>query len=426
MQVAVEAYGAAVRTGGDIRLQYRVKRADGVYRWMIARGRPVKDENGKVISFVSTLTDAEDLVNARHEAIQARQHISAVLRAAAIALIVVDTEERIMMCDGYEMTGASLGLATAEDPVGKPLGQFWPDKACVEHVQAMLARWTTSDGTAVMAERDFVTEDGNSHFRYRISPLYHPADTKDAHKVAALAIICTDITAMVQAEIALQQSKLEKAALVASEEAAKEASRLKTVFVTSLSHEIRTPLSGLLGTSELLLADTTLSEKQRSLVAKQLQAGELLLKLVSMVLDIGKMEANKLEVEKSPFLLTDILSDMEIFSGLAEAKGLYFRSELQSPSSEFLIGDRLRIVQVLSNFLNNSLKFTPKGGIILQISTEDLGSQCLVTCDVIDTGIGIAAETLPQLFKPFHQASVSTAREYGGSGLGLTISKQVS
>lgn len=277
----------------------------------------------------------------------------------------------------------------------------------------------------MLAERDFGTQVGGCHFRYRISPLYHSGESARRHeKAAGLAIICTDVTAMVHAELALQDSQRERDALAASEEAAKEASRLKTVFVTSLSHEIRTPIASMLGISELLLADT-LSDKQASLVAKQIQAGELLLQLVSMVLDIGKMEANKLEIESRPFLLNDLLSDMDIFTSLAEAKGLYFRSTIEGDYSHSLIGDRLRLAQVLSNFLNNALKFTQRGGIILKVRVLDMGAQVVVVCDVIDTGIGIAAETLPQLFKPFHQASVSTAREYGGSGLGLTITKQL-
>lgn len=430
VQLAVEAYGASVRSGDDIRLQYRVRRADGVFRWMIARGRPVRDHSGQIASFVSTLTDAEDLINARHEAVQARQHISTVLRAAAITLIVVDSSTQILMVDGYEMVRASLGLAATGNPAGQRLDQFWPDENCVEQVREILARWEAATNVSTsksIAERDFMTQVGEHHLRYRVSPLYHSdnsAEAPQAKNIAGLAIVCTDVTAMVQAELALQESQRQREALAVSEEAAKEASRLKTVFVTSLSHEIRTPVASMLGISELLLADA-LSEKQRSLVAKQIQAGELLLSLVSMVLDIGKMEANKLEVELRPFFLADLLSDMDIFTSLAEAKGLYFRTAIHGDYAHALLGDRLRLAQVLFNFLNNAIKFTRKGGITLQVSVTSEASKCLVTCKVIDTGIGIASDTLPQLFKPFHQASVSTAREYGGSGLGLAIAKQV-
>jgi signal transduction histidine kinase len=169
---------------------------------------------------------------------------------------------------------------------------------------------------------------------------------------SGLAVVCTDISAMVHAELALVQSQKEREALAASEEAAREASRLKTVFVTSLSHEIRTPISGMLGISELLLRDDSLSDKHRSLVQKQLHAGELLLQLVSMVLDIGKMEANKLELEHEPFFISELMSDLDIFASLADAKGIYFERIVDVMQDCAFEGDRLRLAQVLSNFIS--------------------------------------------------------------------------
>lgn len=161
---------------------------------------------------------------------------------------------------------------------------------------------------------------------------------------------------MVHAEMALVQSQKERAELAAREKAAQEASRLKTIFVTSLSHEIRTPISGMLGISELLLDDESLSPKHQSLVKKQLHAGEVLLQLVSMVLDLGKMEANKLDLEKAPFLISDLMKDLDIFASLADAKGIYFGRILDVREDCPLVGDRLRLAQVLSNFISKYAK----------------------------------------------------------------------
>lgn len=161
---------------------------------------------------------------------------------------------------------------------------------------------------------------------------------------------------MVHAEMALVQSQKERAELAAREKAAQEASRLKTIFVTSLSHEIRTPISGMLGISELLLDDESLSPKHQSLVKKQLHAGEVLLQLVSMVLDLGKMEANKLDLEKAPFLISDLMKDLDIFASLADAKGIYFERMLDVREDCPLVGDRLRLAQVLSNFISKYAK----------------------------------------------------------------------
>lgn len=161
---------------------------------------------------------------------------------------------------------------------------------------------------------------------------------------------------MVHAEMALVQSQKERAELAAREKAAQEASRLKTIFVTSLSHEIRTPISGMLGISELLLDDESLSPKHQSLVKKQLHAGEVLLQLVSMVLDLGKMEANKLDLEKAPFLISDLMKDLDIFASLADAKNIYFERILDVREDCPLVGDRLRLAQVLSNFISKYAK----------------------------------------------------------------------
>jgi signal transduction histidine kinase len=113
-----------------------------------------------------------------------------------------------------------------------------------------------------------------------------------------------------------------------------------------------TAVSGMIGISELLLSDRELQPKQRELVHKQLQAGEMLLQLVSMVLDIGKMEANKLEIEKAPFYLKDLLNSLEIFASLAAAKNIHFTRNILSPSDTYLVGDKLRLAQILSNFIS--------------------------------------------------------------------------
>lgn len=440
-------YGDSIRTGQDIHLNYRVKNKNGQYRWMIARGRPIKDPSGSVTGFVSTLTDGQDLINARQEAVQARHYVSTVLRAAAIALIVVDPARRITLFDGH--VSSTLGMGDRDATAGKLLDStVWGDPLLIVQVREMLDQHARTNG--LPTERDFQSTVGACNFRYRLTPLREL--TERDHDLAnmqsgagsdtattlgtggvvgtgdfsGIAIVCTDVTAMKQAEVALQQSQIEREALLASETAAKEASRMKSVFVSSLSHEIRTPISGMLGISELLLADASLGERQRSLVSKQLQAGELLLQLVSMVLDIGKMEANKLEIERTPFLLVDLLRDMDIFGSMAEAKLLYFNREATSAYAGPLLGDRLRLAQVLSNFVSNAVKFTTTGGVTLSVGHEDHGEAIMLDCKIVDTGIGIDGETLPQLFQPFHQASVSTARHYGGSGLGLTIAKQVS
>lgn len=133
----MNAYGASVRAGKDIQLQYRVRGADGSYRWMIARGRCIRNEDGNVIGFVCTLTDGQDLINARQEAIQARQYISTVLKASAVALVVVDTNRKITLFEGNVPALNSLGVDKTA-MVDQHLESVWPDIECTQQVQMML------------------------------------------------------------------------------------------------------------------------------------------------------------------------------------------------------------------------------------------------------------------------------------------------
>ena len=370
VEQAVVQYGAAVREGRDIQLQYRVKSKEGVYRWMLARGRCIRDASGSIEGFVCTLTDGEDLIKARHEALEARLYISTVLQSSNIALVAVDRQGKVTMLDGYVDLLRSLGV-TKEKSLGKPFAEVWPDKGCVQRVQDKLM----SGDARTMASEELLASFGDSHFRYRITSLYSMECRTDDRgsptigELTGLAVVCTDVTAMISAVKALQKSQAEREALLASENAAKEASRLKTVFVTSLSHEIRTPsmlysksdghssltwpaVSGMLGISELLLAESTLSDKQRDLVTKQLRAGEFLLQLVSMVLDIGKMEVNKLELEVQPFRVRDLLHNLDHFTSIAEAKRLFMCFDVNVDQDIYVQGDKLRMAQVLSNFIS--------------------------------------------------------------------------
>lgn len=242
VEQAVVQYGAAVREGRDIQLQYRVKSKEGAYRWMLARGRCIRDASGSIEGFVCTLTDGEDLIKARHEALEARLYISTVLQSSNIALVAVDRQGKVTMLDGYVDLLRSLGV-TKEKSLGQPFAEVWPDKGCVQRVQDKLL----SGDARTLASEELMASFGDSHFRYRITSLYsmecstEDMGTPTTGALTGLAVVCTDVTATINAEKALQQSQAEREALLASENAAKEASRLKTVFVTSLSHEIRTP-----------------------------------------------------------------------------------------------------------------------------------------------------------------------------------------
>ncbi len=208
--------------------------------------------------------------------------------------------------------------------------------------------------------------------------------------------------------------------------AAEAANASKTQFLAAMSHEIRTPLNAVLGMNGLLL-NTPLSDQQKRYVELIRSSGQMLLSVINDVLDISKIEAARMELEIAEFSPAGILDEVvSLLSVRAEAKGLALRTRLAPGLPGALRGDASRIRQVLFNLIGNALKFTEQGHVEVDVRHEPLPDGRVNFCvAIIDTGIGIAPESLPTLFDRFTQADSSTARRYGGSGLGLAISSEL-
>lgn len=212
-----------------------------------------------------------------------------------------------------------------------------------------------------------------------------------------------------------------------SRKSAIQASAAKSAFLANMSHELRTPLTAIMGFSELL-ADPNLSEKERQQFVKTIcRNGKLLTQLIDDILDLSKIEAQKLAIETMlcsfPELIAEVVSTLEIS---AKEKGLYFRMISQTSVPEMIETDPFRFKQVLFNIIGNAIKFTQTGGVevILEAPQESLQTTKLSIL-VKDTGVGIAASQQNQLFQPFMQADPSTTRRYGGTGLGLILSRRL-
>jgi signal transduction histidine kinase/CheY-like chemotaxis protein len=225
--------------------------------------------------------------------------------------------------------------------------------------------------------------------------------------------------------IALSRKKTEDA-LHQSQKIAEAANNSKSLFLANMSHEIRTPLNGIIGFSELLL-DTGLTGEQRRYTGPIRSCCATLLAIVNDILDLGKIEANKLDFEKIEFDLCTTLVDLEnIFSISARHKGLALTFHVEPDIPPHLIGDPGRLRQVISNLLSNAIKFTEKGSVSLTVELQDENDATVTLRFTIqDTGIGITNENLPKLFTPFEQGDNSTTRRFGGTGLGLAISRQL-
>ena len=207
---------------------------------------------------------------------------------------------------------------------------------------------------------------------------------------------------------------------------AQEAARVKATFLATVSHELRTPMNGVIGMTDLLL-DTEPSQEQRSYIETIRQCGEALLNLINDILEYGKIEAGKLELEYIDFNLRTTVEDvLGQFAERAQTKGLEITGLVHAAVPTGLRGDPGRLRQILTNFVGNAIKFTEQGDVTVQAFLEkDLVDAVVVRFEITDSGIGIPAEVQARLFQPFTQADSSTSRKYGGTGLGLAISKQL-
>jgi PAS domain S-box-containing protein len=248
---------------------------------------------------------------------------------------------------------------------------------------------------------------GRYTFRVNASPV-----TSGNGRQQGVLVSFQDITELEQKEVALRAAK----------EEADSANRAKSAFLANMSHEIRTPMNAILGFTEVLRRGKRRSEED---VARHLDtiatSGKHLLELINDILDLSKVESGRLEVERVPFACHEVLRQVvEALSVKAAEKGIELALDYPTPLPEAMLGDPSRLRQIITNLVGNALKFTERGGVRVRPRLE--GERILI--DVEDTGIGIAADKLDAVFQPFMQAESSTTRRFGGTGLGLTISRQ--
>jgi PAS domain S-box-containing protein len=383
---------------------FRIKIKNGEIRYIQAAATLQHDENGKKIAMVGSNIDITEITEST-ELLESIYNSN----ASIIATITPDGVMNSINKYGEEFTGY-----TQEQIASKPY--FWFDKFIPGDVQPDIKEILESmkNNTMLVAKKrnPWINKDGQERMiEWSNSLVLDPNGD-----VKYLSTIGIDIT---------EQVEQEKELIVAKEEADK-ANAAKSEFLANMSHEIRTPLNGIIGLTDLVL-QSELNEIQKDYLIKSQQSSKSLLHIINDILDYSKIEAGKLDIVKERFSLHELMENLShLFSYKIYDKGLEFNFTVDKDINTILIGDNLRITQVLNNFVGNAIKFTSKGFIRIDVTLINKTDKLIdLRFSVEDSGIGIAKENQNKLFQAFNQEDSSTTKRFGGTGLGLAISKQL-
>jgi PAS domain S-box-containing protein len=237
-----------------------------------------------------------------------------------------------------------------------------------------------------------------------------------AHKLVGAVTVFRDVS---------ERNEVKKE-MVAAKELAEQASATKSAFLANMSHEIRTPMNGVLGMTAML-QETPLSDIQKDYVQTIRSSGDALLTVIDDILDYSKIEAGMMTIESSPFDIRALFKDVQrLMQFRANQKNLLLSLRVTDAVPQILLGDSVRVRQILLNLIGNAIKFTDQGSVeVLALLTHHEGDLFTIRIEVSDTGIGIAEDKIGRLFKSFSQVDDSTTRRFGGTGLGLSISKRL-
>ncbi len=390
--------------------------AGGEHRDVEVSAVPVTAEKTYIFLIVF---DISERVRAQKDLSERAEFLKVLVEAVPIPLFVKDLAGKYINCNSAFCN--FLGIERAQI-MGKTVTDIQPPDMA-RFFMGKDAELLSSGETMQQFEHDLVIQD-KPRFAIFSRAVFRGADGKKAGIIAVIQDTTELITAYRKLEnaIALQRTLTELA---------EAGSRAKTDFLAMMSHEIRTPLNSIIGFTELLLA-SDLRGQQKEFLEAVYNSGRSLLVLVNDILDLSKIEADRLDLEKRPFLLSQCVTDItQMLSVRAQEKGLQpVRWEIEDNVPEVLVSDSGRLMQVLLNLTGNAIKFTEKGGVDIRVSAIRCAQKgeapvFQIHFAVRDTGPGIEPRALARIFQPFTQGDSSTTRRFGGTGLGLTISRKL-
>ena len=403
-EVAADRINTAMQTGTPLRFDWVHRRQDGTeFPSEITLIRITLQGKPAMLTIIRDITERKR----NEQALAASERRGRrILETCTEGFCMVDSQGTLIEVNAAmrQILGRS-----REEAIGRHIFDFTDEASALVFKENIARRAKGESGSyevsMVRPDRSLVP------CRVNASPLLDDHDVKQGSFG-----MFTDITDQKRAEGEL------KAAM----QKAEGATEMKSMFLANMSHEIRTPMNAIIGLSHLALK-TPLNPKQRDYVSKVHNAGTSLLAIINDILDFSKIEAGKLDLETTDFKLDEVIGSVTTLTAQkAHEKGLEFLAHVAPGIPEHLLGDPLRLGQILTNFVNNAVKFTERGEIRLNIELlEHTGEKVQLKLSVRDTGMGMSPAQSAKLFQPFTQADMSTTRKHGGTGLGLTICRRL-
>jgi PAS domain S-box-containing protein len=388
--------------------EVRVRHTNGAWIWYAVSGSRLQDAERNEYSFLGIGRDITERMQAEELLTKNEERLRVIFETSQAGIMLVEPNGTVTFANTRmaEMFGCTMD---------ELIGSAYPDH--VHHTEreaceTSLLLLDSGEIDHVYYERHYLRYDGSDFWGYLSGRRLEAPDGT----TQGLVFIIVDVTDQRNAMIELHQAK----------EAAEAANETKDRFLMNMSHELRTPMNGVLGMIQLALFEN-LSEKQRQYLETAIDSGKGLVRILNDILDLTKAEVHKLTIHNEPFdLRPTVLEVVRILDLEARRKGLALNCTIATEVPERVTGDRLRLQQVLTNLVANAVKFTERGevSVALTCGSGSAGSPELVYT-VTDTGVGIPADKQHLLFQPFSQVDDSLTRPYGGTGLGLVISREI-
>jgi PAS domain S-box-containing protein len=408
---------------GHFETEAKRYRKDGSFFWANIVLDPLVNKSGALTGFSKVIRDITGLKNAeernrslneelerrvldRTHALQERERqLRTIANAMPVLVAQIDSHQHILFandsfCDWFNFSADQIIGRTIREVLGEdryPANSVYIEKAL--------------KGETVTYERQSYSRDRSAILNITFVPEFN-----DEHQVKGFIIVAANVSSYKTIEAELKDAKI----------AADVANETKSAFLANMSHEIRTPLGAVIGFSELLVDGNLSVSEKRNTIEVIKRNGRLLSTIINDILDLSKVEAGKMEIERIPVSLFDLVREIAVLLNLdAVGKGIQLNVSFDGPIPKTVLTDPSRLRQILFNIVGNAIKFTDRGTVSLTIKL-DPDDKDKILFIVQDTGTGITEEQQQRLFSPFMQADVTTTRRFGGTGLGLVLSKKLS